>query len=318
MKYYKQISIELDIADRLNMIKTENKLPNMSEVIKVLMGGKKKMANKYPFPPDFKTIYEKADLLKARTESLTKKLRAFYFYTYLSGTRISEALDLQYNNIQFNTINGINICFATVFTRKNRVKVIRIVPISYTSEYEKKMFAEFAEVYNHSIQYVFNDLIVKNERDRQGYDKNLREIKYLKKDGTETSREFKDPYASTKTRLERYFSKIIFETPVLDIQKKTMNVEKYRLHPHLLRHFRAPTIISTVTRFLNAPSISIIIIRRFYTFVQCLGIAFRQLVRIHCRIDLQRSVVRPAEYLNHVLPLDFVYPIKMRSPEMPQ
>ena len=42
MKYYKQISIELDIADRLNMIKTENKLPNMSEVIKVLMGGKKK------------------------------------------------------------------------------------------------------------------------------------------------------------------------------------------------------------------------------------------------------------------------------------
>lgn len=197
------------------------------------------MANKYPFPPDFKTIYEKADLLKARTESLTKKLRAFYFYTYLSGTRISEALDLQYNNIQFNTVNGINICFATVFTRKNRVKVIRIVPISYTSEYEKKMFAEFAEVYNHSIQYVFNDLIVKNERDRQGYDKNLREIKYLKKDGTETSREFKDPYASTKTRLERYFSKIIFETPVLDIQKKTMNVEKYRLHPHLLRHFRA-------------------------------------------------------------------------------
>ena len=42
MKYYKQISIELDIAEKLNMIKTEKKLPNMSEVIKILMGGKKK------------------------------------------------------------------------------------------------------------------------------------------------------------------------------------------------------------------------------------------------------------------------------------
>ena len=44
------------------------------------------MANKYPFPPDFKTIYEKADLLKARTESLTKKLRAFEVIVFGRGS----------------------------------------------------------------------------------------------------------------------------------------------------------------------------------------------------------------------------------------
>jgi integrase len=197
------------------------------------------MANKYPFPPDFKTIYEKADLLVTRTENLTKKLRAFYFYTYLSGTRISEALDLQYNNIQFNSVQGIDLCFATIFTRKNKVKTVRVIPISYTSPYEKKMFSEFAEIYSHSIDYVFKDLIQKEERYGKGYDKNLRELRHIKKDGSETIKEFKDPYASTKTRLERYFKKIEFETPVLNTAKKTMNVEKYKLHPHLLRHFRA-------------------------------------------------------------------------------
>ncbi len=197
------------------------------------------MASKYPFPPDFRTIYEKADLLKTRNENTTKKLRAFYFYSYLSGTRISEALDLQFNNIQFNAVSGINLCFATVFTRKNRVKTIRVIPISYTSEYEQKMFAEFAEVYNHSIDYIFKDLIVKDERYGKGYEKNLREIKHIRKDGIETVKEFKDPYASTKAKIERYFSRITFETPVLDTVKKTMNVERYRLHPHLLRHFRA-------------------------------------------------------------------------------
>lgn len=202
------------------------------------------MTDKYPFPPDFKTIYEKADLLACRNPNMLKKLRAFYFFLYLSGTRISEALDLQYNNIQFNTIKDIPLCFATIYTRKNRVKRVRTIPISYVSEYEKKMFSEFAEVYNHSINYVFNDLIVKNERDRQGYEKNVREIHHVKKDGTETIREFKDPYASTKKNLERSFGKIIFETPILNAKERTINVQKYRLHPHLLRHFRASHLYS--------------------------------------------------------------------------
>ena len=210
------------------------------------------MGVKYPFPPDFKTIYEKADLLKVgredstasdiqieRNKILTKKLRAFYFYTYLSGTRISEALDLKYTDIQFNTVQNVNLCFATVYTRKNRIKMIRTIPISYMNEYEQKMFAEFADVYNHSIDYVFKDLIVEDERNKMGYDKNLREIHYIKKDGSDSTKEFKDPYASTKTKIERWFSRITFETPVIDTVKKTINVERYKLHPHLLRHFRA-------------------------------------------------------------------------------
>ena len=100
-------------------------------------------------------------------------------------------------------------------------------------------FAEFAEVYNHSIDYVFKDLIAKDERYGQGYKKNLVQIRHIKKDGTESVKEFSDPYASTKKRIERYFSVIQFETPVLDVKSKTMNVERYKLHPHLLRHFRA-------------------------------------------------------------------------------
>ena len=181
------------------------------------------MGVKYPFPPDFKTIYEKADLLKVgredstvsdiqieRNKILTKKLRAFYFYTYLSGTRISEALDLKYTDIQFNTVQNVNLCFATVYTRKNRIKMIRTIPISYMNEYEQKMFAEFADVYNHSIDYVFKDLIVEDERNRMGYDKNLREIHYIKKDGSDSTKEFKDPYASTKTKTSSSTLKFLY------------------------------------------------------------------------------------------------------------
>lgn len=42
MKYYRQVSIELDVVEKLSMIRDENKLPNISAVIEILIGEKKK------------------------------------------------------------------------------------------------------------------------------------------------------------------------------------------------------------------------------------------------------------------------------------
>lgn len=189
---------------------------------------------KFPYPPSIEEIYTKADLLFYKNERLTKQLRALYFFLYLTGARLSEALEFTYNALKTEKVGNKQIYTALLFTRKNKKKGVRTVPILITNEYEQKMFDEFVEVYSHSIDFVFKGLIVKSELN-EGKIKN---IKYKTKNG-EKVKVFEDRFASTKKRIERLFSMITFKTPVLDTDLKKVEVEEYKLHPHLLRHFRA-------------------------------------------------------------------------------
>ncbi len=189
---------------------------------------------KFPYPPSIEEIYAKADLLFYKNERLTKQLRALYFFLYLTGARLSEALEFTYNALKMEKVGNRHIYTAMLFTRKNRKKGIRVVPIIITNEYEQKMFDEFAEVYSHSIDFVFKGLIVPSELN----DGKIKNLKYKTKAG-EKAKVFEDRFASTKRRIERLFSVITFKTPVLDTVQKKVEVEEYRLKPHMLRHFRA-------------------------------------------------------------------------------
>ncbi len=193
------------------------------------------------YPPSFEEIYKKADLLQAKNKVFEKKLRAFYFGQYLTAARESELLDLKYGNIEMTKMHGIDIGMVTLMTRKNRQKKLRVMPVSFTSDYEKLMWEEFYAVYEHTVDKpVFYELISRKERSKDILPQNYKIQEYTsKKTGETKEKQFYDPYAATKLKIERYFKKITFETPVFDVDKRESKILSYHLHPHLLRHFRA-------------------------------------------------------------------------------
>lgn len=146
-------------------------------------------------------------ILQRGLEIKDKELRALYFFLYLTGARISEALKLKYGDINIKSVDKHRYAEVRLITLKNRQKGLRFILIPLYIPLEAQMYAYFAEIYDHRINTVFKDV------------------------GTRNNVWFK-------------LKNITYDTEVLDLKTKQRAEQEVRLHPHLLRHFRLSHLVT--------------------------------------------------------------------------
>jgi integrase len=73
------------------------------------------------------------------------ELKTLYYLLYLSGARVSEALNMKVKDIQFSYNNDIRLAVFSILTEKNKQHPIREVPVIIKG-YEKEMM-ETIELY---------------------------------------------------------------------------------------------------------------------------------------------------------------------------
>ncbi|MEM3859504.1 MAG: site-specific integrase [Candidatus Micrarchaeaceae archaeon] len=155
------------------------------------------------YAPSQQAIFDKGMELK------DKELRALYYFLYLSGARISEALALRYGDVEYPvSIEGHRYAKVRLITLKNKRRGLRFLPIPLYIPLEASMFELFKSVYEHRIDKVFKDV------------------------------------GSRNNVWNKLHSKISFDCDVLDMKTKKVSKENVALHPHLLRHFRLTHLVT--------------------------------------------------------------------------
>ena len=166
------------------------------EIFRKELGGKKK-----PFYFPITTI-QKVYLIGQEYEENTP--RFLFYWLYLTGQRITEALRTKKSDLEFVNENGKKTIVVNSITLKNRVKPFRIIPIPVYGEEEKMA------------KYVL---------------KNIYHLKPKEK-----------LFNFTRMTAWNYLSQVTINIPaILPNNREIINLD-LRIYPHYLRHCRATHI----------------------------------------------------------------------------
>lgn len=153
------------------------------------------------YAPTQEQVFQKLKAIK------DPELRAFAFFSYQTGERISEVKQLKFGDITIQSKDKHRYALVKAPTLKNRRKGIRLLPIPLFVSIEAIMYEYFNSIYSHRIDEIFKHI---GSRNNVWY-KLKKEVK--------------------------------FSCEVFNLDTKKTEQQEIRLNPHLLRHFRLTHLV---------------------------------------------------------------------------
>lgn len=166
---------------------------------------------KKPIPFPLETIKD-IELIGKNYELENTKF--LFYWLYLTGQRITEALKLKRKDVWFSTQEGKDFIVVSSITEKNKIQPRRVIPIPLFGE-EKNM-AEFVWQKIENLHATSPLFFAKNKE-------------------------------MTRTNAWNYLAKQQIEVPAIDPKTREIISYKMKIFPHYLRHCRA----SHVAMFYN-------------------------------------------------------------------